>query len=762
MTGSGKSTTLQHITKELLFLSTHTKKEEKMQKQIMGIYTIFESFGTAASPSNEIASCLGQFQTLQFSERGRIMGSSYSICLLDKQRVTRTTQSNFNIFYHLIHGTTTDEKQALHITHSNFNWLKNPQRDQTHDAIAFGNVKAALKICGFKTKTVAQMCQLLAAILHLGNIQFIDANKHHFGAHSILSSPGQESCRIKNKETLVLVAAALGVATSKLETTLTHKLKLIGNEFCTAFLTVDTATQQRESLAQTLYAVLVLWLTDTLNKKMSSDAATVARTISLVDTIGFKYSNERAGYFHDLCLSFYSEKLRQYILDSTSSPMSHHNVECHQDGVWPENSPPSFGSSLALTFYEGTNDNSFALVPFINRESQRFQAYALDATDTHLLSTLFQKKKTFSSKAPHDNDYRALLNPSTPSHSFAINHFHATLDYSIDGFLEGNVDAISPDFIHLFRYSCTNTFVQDLFESGIWMTEKHPRDERTVIKAQLPVCSDVTDNGKTQPMLTQISEGLDRFTKSLESTSISEIIHIRSSSQQPNVFDIDFVRKQLSSLCVVDITRHALMHRHLSYHYSFSAFLSHFRPMIDAYLPEIQDDESKEERTEEEEKLRSKTRILEWRALMEWTDQHLRLGESNVWLSFDIWRLLENQIRSMEKEARQREKERLAAIEAEKEAARQAAIAAALEAEEAEAAQRAQEEAEAAAQAAEIAAIAADRWSSDRNPLDDDCRSDMTNEVYDDRTDADTSYDPTKQSGSQWGDDDDVKGLAEG
>jgi chitin synthase len=263
-------------------------------------------------------------------------------------------------------------------------------------------------------------------------------------------------------------------------------------------------------------------------------------------------------------------------------------------------------------------------------------------------------------------------------------------------------------------------------------------------------------------MLTQISEGLDRFTKSLESTSISEIIHIRSSSQQPNVFDIDFVRKQLSSLCVVDITRHALMHRHLSYHYSFSAFLSHFRPMIDAYLPEIQDDESKEERTEEEEKLRSKTRILEWRALMEWTDQHLRLGESNVWLSFDIWRLLENQIRSMEKEARQREKERLAAIEAEKEAARQAAIAAALEAEEAEAAQRAQEEAEAAAQAAEIAAIAADRWSSDRNPLDDDCRSDMTNEVYDDRTDADTSYDPTKQSGSQWGDDDDVKGLAEG
>jgi chitin synthase len=205
------------------------------------------------------------------------------------------------------------------------------------------------------------------------------------------------------------------------------------------------------------------------------------------------------------------------------------------------------------------------------------------------------------------------------------------------------------------------------------------------------------------------------------------------------------------------------------YPYSQKVFISRYRPLIDAYFPvdETVDDDQDEKIVsgdstvdeDKEEAERRKQRILHWIETMHWSPQQIRFGQNDVWLSFNLWRSLENQMRTMEKEARLREKERLAAIEAEKEAQRQAAIAAALEAEEYEAAQRAQAEAEAAAQAAEIAAIAADRWSSDKNPFDDDCRSDMTNE--DDRTEIEAQFD---QSGkrSDWGDDEDPRGLADG
>lgn len=806
MTGSGKSTTHRHLIKELLYLSTHTRKEERIQKQIIGVNTIFESFGSAFCPQNEDASCLGQFQTLQFNDRGRIIGCSTFTFLLDKYRISSRHIHQYNIFYQLLAGTTPDEKQALHITHSNFNYLKMVnQRNHQRDLIGFNEFKASLKVCGFKTKTVAQMCQLLSAILHLGNVQFVDGNKHHFGgggnngngsgannndhsspATGVTTSSSQESCRIKNKEILTLVAAALGVATSKLETTLTHKSKLIGNEFCTAFLTTDTASQQRDALAQTLYAALVLWIMNALNQKLSaSDTDAAIKSISILDTTGFQLTKNRsAGSFHDLCVNYTGEHLQQYIFHRTLNSDSPRNHERRQDGVWPNiPSSPGIPAPLSLLFYHGTNQNLFALVPFMNRESKRFASYALDATDSNLLSVLFQKKKSTSNNPNHD--YRALINPSTPSHSFAIRHYDQTnIDYSVDGFLESNLDSISPDFIHLFKYNCTNVFVHDLFDTSSqslagWVTEIHPRDERTVIKAQLPAWpintkalpipeeekveleetateEDLVVKKKQvfvtpiQTVLDQVVSGVDTLKELLNGMHISQIIHLCPNDQQkPDLFDVAHITQQLQVLKVNEMAKYAV-HFDVLYPYSQHDFLVRYRPLMDVYLP------SSDQDSEEEE---TKSRILEWIQVMQWSEKQVHFGKRDVWIAFDTWRTLENQVRTMEKEARLREKERLAAIEAEKEAIRQAAIAAAIEAEEYEAAQKAEAEAEAAAQAAEIAAIAADRWSSDKNPFDDDCRSDISND--DDRTEIETHFDVSGKK-SEWGDDDDSKGLAEG
>ncbi|KAI8985921.1 chitin synthase-domain-containing protein [Pilobolus umbonatus] len=762
--GSGKSTTHFHLLKELMFLSTHTRKENRLKNQILNINKIFESFGTVASILNESASSLGQFQTLQFNEKGRIIGCYSHIFLMNKRRVTQSTQSNYNVFYQLLEGLTPDEKQALHLTHSNFNYLKtlNNQRSRSpaRDAIAFGDLKAALKLCGFKTKTVAQMCQLLAAILHLGNIQFIDGNKHSFGGSpSNLSQAAQESCRIRNKDVLTLVAASLGVATSRLETTLTHKSRVIGNEFCSAYLTVEVASEQRDDLAHTLYYILLLWIMQSLNLKFNSTSNNI-RTISILDTVGFQTHSQRARSFHDLCANYASEKLTYYLVNKTFSPGSVGNSKMFQDGVWPDISLPSTPEPLSFPFFHGTNRNPHALFPVMNRESLRFQAGLFDATDANLLSGLFQSKKLDINKDILRSDFDALLNPSTPSHSFSIQHFGCTIDYSVDGFLENNVDAISPDLIHLFRYNCTNAFVNELFEESFphWIIDTHPRDDQTVVKAQLamwpqrrvgvslfvPISStqvDETEKNANDPrkntnlrtILEQLTDGIDDLQNCLEKVTVSEIIHIAPNAEKkPNVFDSKYVEQQLAIYHVAELTKYSA-HFNLSYSYSKKDFFIHYQPLIASYLTSVDSpDENNDDAIHQY--------IIHWIKRMKWTDKHIRFGNLDVWLSFDVWRLIENQLRGMEKESRQKEKERVAAVEAEKEKVRQLSA-----------------EVEANDNSVDVISFMDDRFSNRRTLLEDDCRSYISND--DDRTEIDTQFNNSGRRG-EW--DEDNRALGEG
>ena len=74
----------------------------------------------------------------------------------------------------------------------------------------------------------------------------------------------------------------------------------------------------------------------------------------------------------------------------------------------------------------------------------------------------------------------------TSSNCFAIQHFSGKVEYSVDDFMEKNLDQISPDFIVLLRNS--DKFIVDLFSTdsaGAISVERHPKFEKTIVKAQL-------------------------------------------------------------------------------------------------------------------------------------------------------------------------------------------------------------------------------------------------------------------------------------
>ncbi|KAG6376469.1 P-loop containing nucleoside triphosphate hydrolase protein [Boletus reticuloceps] len=152
----------------------------------------------------------------------------------------------------------------------------------------------ALKSIGLSERHVAQTCQLVAAILHLGNIKFTIGRGHDMDA-----------AVTRNVDVLGIVAELLGVQPSVLETTLAYKTKL-KRELCTVFLDTDGASDNRDDLATTLYTLLFAWL----NEHIINVSAVMTSTPS------------------SFCINFANEHLQNFIQKCI--------FELHVDKYWTE------------------------------------------------------------------------------------------------------------------------------------------------------------------------------------------------------------------------------------------------------------------------------------------------------------------------------------------------------------------------------------------------------------------------------------------
>lgn len=474
-------------------------------------------------------------------------------------------------------------------------------------------------------------------------------------------------------ETLSRVATALGIPTSTLQTALTHRVKLIGNEFCSEFLTPNTASEQCDSLASTLYTALFLWITNAFNHKFQTDPNNdTIKSISILDTVGFRLGTSDSEYpstFYDLCNAYLNEQLYQYCFDDTVNPESARNSAFVSDGIWPYDIPVQIHSMFTShQLYYGSGNSDFALIPLINKESKRHQIYAEDSTNNNLLSLLSEKKNSNSS------DYTAFSSSSLPTCHFTIRHYNTlNVNYSVDGFLESNLDLIPPEFIHMFQDNCTNDFLRNLFEKDsfvAWGTETHFRDEKTIIRAQLPVWSRPNSKNNKhckrkernlQTVFDQVTHGIDELKNILANTNVFEILHlVPNSRQMPRKFDINFIQQQMSILRITDLVTQAT-HMDTLQGLTFQHFVARYQLVIDGYtsLDKYNEDDQVEYNSDVE-------RILAWSKQLSLTEADIQLGKTKVWLSFDLWRILESQLRSWEKEASQKQK---ADLEAKKEAA---------------------------------------------------------------------------------------------
>ncbi|KIK18067.1 hypothetical protein PISMIDRAFT_14616 [Pisolithus microcarpus 441] len=169
-----------------------------------------------------------------------------------------------------------------------------PNAIRADDAHQFEQLKVALKTVGLSKQHAIQACQVVAAILHLGNLKF-----------TIDHSRDVDATVMHNVDTLALVAESLGVQPSALENTLSYKTKLVKKELFTVFLDSDGASDNRNDLAKTLYSLLFTWLNKHINQCLCRDDFNTF--ISLFDLPGPQNMTGRSNSLDQFCINFANE-----------------------------------------------------------------------------------------------------------------------------------------------------------------------------------------------------------------------------------------------------------------------------------------------------------------------------------------------------------------------------------------------------------------------------------------------------------------------
>lgn len=498
----------------------------------------------------------------------------------ESQRVVSPQLTNFDVFYQLVAGASAEERTALQIqptldTYRYLNRNTTPSNNNDHPN-AFADLKAALKMAGFRKDHIARIVQLLAAILHLGNLVFVDPTSN-------LNS--QEAAYVKNTEVLDLVADLLGVDPRALENVLVFKTTLIRKDVTTLILNADQASAQRDELAHTLYSLLFAWMVERINTKLcAADESKFNSFVGVLDFPGLQQSSQGAASFYSFVVNVAAERVHQFMVEQ----LYRNTTRLYEsEGILsPQQQQQTTASTAASEIADLLYRPTRGVCSVINSMSESVRKGKSTVNDANLVDTIV---KYNGNNSPYFSVRNA---PGSQQRQFAIQHFGGQVTYDPTGFLAQNnaTSQVAVDFVSLFRGTgggnppSSNQFVVDLWD-GV-ATENHPRHQDAVVSAQQKqparkpsVRQSVRrkgrnankegqeENGKdkdgkdnaSSSMLGQTLAALDElFNNTLQEATLWTVFCIRPNNNSPasTQFDSRLVAGQIKAYGLADLARH--------------------------------------------------------------------------------------------------------------------------------------------------------------------------------------------------------------
>ncbi|KAA8546249.1 hypothetical protein F0562_003012 [Nyssa sinensis] len=302
--GAGKTETTKLIMQYLTYVGGRAAGDDRtVEQQVLESNPLLEAFGNARTVRNDNSSRFGKFVEIQFDANGRISGAAIRTYLLERSRVVQIAdpERNYHCFYQLCaSGKDAENYKLSHPSHFHYlNQSKIFELDGVSNAEEYMKTRRAMEIVGICREEQEAIFRTLAAILHLGNIEF---------------SPGKEhdSSVIKDQKSNFHMQMAANLfmcdVNLLLDMLCTRSIQTREGIIVKA-LDCDAAVASRDALAKTVYARLFDWLVEKINRAVGQDQNSRIQ-IGVLDIYGFECFKHNS--FEQFCINFANEKLQQH------------------------------------------------------------------------------------------------------------------------------------------------------------------------------------------------------------------------------------------------------------------------------------------------------------------------------------------------------------------------------------------------------------------------------------------------------------------
>ncbi|XP_047292780.1 unconventional myosin-XIX isoform X21 [Homo sapiens] len=559
--GAGKTWTSRCLMKFYAVVATSPasweshKIAERIEQRILNSNPVMEAFGNACTLRNNNSSRFGKFIQLQLNRAQQMTGAAVQTYLLEKTRVAcqASSERNFHIFYQICKGASEDERLQWHLPEgAAFSWLPNPERSLEEDC--FEVTREAMLHLGIDTPTqnnifktapeqqegidrmawqsrkgghfrevamqwkvtltsrwgLLRHCQVLAGLLHLGNIQFAASEDE--------AQPCQPMDDAKCEDSVRTAASLLGLPEDvllemvQIRTIRAGRQQQVFRKPC-ARAECDT---RRDCLAKLIYARLFDWLVSVINSSICADTDSWTTFIGLLDVYGFESFPDNS--LEQLCINYANEKLQQHFVA--------HYLRAQQEEYAVEGLEWSFinyqDNQPCLDLIEGS---PISICSLINEECRLNRPSSAAQLQTRIETALAGSPCLGHNKLSREP-------------SFIVVHYAGPVRYHTAGLVEKNKDPIPPELTRLLQQS------QDPLLMGLFPTNpKEKTQEEPPGQSRAPVLT----------VVSKFKASLEQLLQVLHSTTPHYIRCIKPNSQgQAQTFLQEEVLSQLEACGLVE------------------------------------------------------------------------------------------------------------------------------------------------------------------------------------------------------------------
>uniref|UniRef100_A0A3B3Z9X5 Uncharacterized protein n=1 Tax=Periophthalmus magnuspinnatus TaxID=409849 RepID=A0A3B3Z9X5_9GOBI len=462
--GAGKTEASKKILQYYAVTCPASDKVQTIKDRLLQSNPVLEAFGNAKTLRNDNSSRFGKYMDIQFDFKGAPVGGHIINYLLEKSRVVHQNhgERNFHIFYQLIEGGEEDLLRRLGLERNTQQYqylIKGncPKVSSINDRSDWKVVKKALTVIGFNEDEIEELLNIIASVLHLGNVQY--------GGEDGIAS-------ITTDTQIKYLSRLLGVNGAVLTEALTHKKIIAKGEELVSPLNLEQASSARDALSKAVYGRTFTWLVNKINSSLAyiDDSYKHYSVIGLLDIYGFEVFQNNS--FEQFCINYCNEKLQQLFIELT---LKSEQEEYEAEGITWE-PVQYFNNKIICDLVE---EKFKGIISILDEECLR-PGDASDITFLEKLEDTVGGHPHFVTHKLADGKTRKVMGRE----EFRLLHYAGEVNYNVNGFLDKNNDLL---FRNLKEVMCMseNKILNQCFNREELSDKKRPETAATQFKASL-------------------------------------------------------------------------------------------------------------------------------------------------------------------------------------------------------------------------------------------------------------------------------------